>query len=134
MPAHDVVQDLSQAARVELARAEVLTDEQRQARELIGSVLEHYRRRGLPKHAHAPEAQEVLAEALLTLELWKLWPDQNHWVRAEEDLRALRKRYRSSKGEHNQLTLAASVALAYALVSQASGATAEPSWPPCSGR
>lgn len=112
------VQDLGQAAAVELARAELLSDGQRRARELTEDVVEHYRRRGLPEHARALEAQEVLAEAWLTLHLWELWPDAKDWVRAEGELRALRERYRRSHGEHNQLTLAASVALAHALVSQ----------------
>ena len=110
--------DLVQAASLELARAEVLTDGQRQARERAAAVLEHYRRRGLPEHARALEAQEVLAEAWLTLHLWELRPDENDWSRAEKELRTLRDGYRRSHGETNQLTLAASVDLAYALVSQ----------------
>lgn len=47
------VQDVGQAAAVELARAEVLTDGQRRARELTEKVVEYYRRRGLPGHARA---------------------------------------------------------------------------------
>lgn len=112
------VQDLGQAAALELARAEVLTDGQRLARELSEGVVEHYRRRGLPGHALALEAQEVLAEAWLTLHLWEMWPDAKDWVRAEGELRRLRERYRRSHGENNYFTLAASVDLVYALVSQ----------------
>lgn len=116
-PPADIL-DLVQAATLELARAEVLTDGQRQARTRAAAVLEHYRGRGLPEHARALEAQEVLAEAWLTLHLWELRPDPNDWSRAEDELRTLRERYRRSHGETNQLTLAAAVDLAYALVSQ----------------
>ena len=111
-------QDLVQAATLELARAEVLTDGQRRARERVQAVVEHYRERGLPEHAHALEAQDVLAEARLTLHLWELRPDEKDWSRAEDELRTLRERYRRCHGETNQLTLAASVDLAHALVSQ----------------
>lgn len=60
----------------------------------------------------------MLAGAWLTLHLWELWPDAQDWVHAEGELRTLRERYRRSHGEDNPLTLAASVDLAYALVSQ----------------
>jgi tetratricopeptide (TPR) repeat protein len=117
-PDDPAVHDAVQAAKLELARADVLTDGQRAARELAAEVIEHYRERGLPEHVRALEAQEVLAEAMLTLHLWELWPDKNNWVRAENELRQLRDSYQASHGTTNPLTLAASVRYAYALVSQ----------------
>jgi hypothetical protein len=79
-------------------------------------VLAHYQERGLPEHARALEAYEVLAESWLTLHLWELWPDKNNWVRAEDQLRQLRDGYRDSHGADNLLTLAASAQHADALV------------------
>ena len=111
------VQDAAQAAQLELARAEVVTDGQRSARDRAAAVIEHYRRRGLPEHARALEAYEVLAESMLTLHLWELWPDKDNWKRAEGQLRELRDGYRRSHGDTNPLTIAAGVQYAYALVS-----------------
>ena len=110
--------DLGRAAELDLARAEVLTDGQRRARLRAESVIDRYRERGLPEHARALEAQEVLAEARLTMHLWELNPDKDHWLRAEAELQALRDEYVDTYGRDNPLTLAAGVQYAYAVVSQ----------------
>jgi tetratricopeptide (TPR) repeat protein len=115
---HPVAFDLARAAELDVARAEVLTDGQRQARQRAESVIRAYRDRGLPDHARALEAQEVLAEARLTLHLWELNPDKDHWLKAELELRDLREEYIRTHGRTNPLTLAVGVEYAYALVSQ----------------
>jgi tetratricopeptide (TPR) repeat protein len=115
---HPVAFDLARAAELDLARAEVLTDGQRDARQRAESVIRAYQARGLPDHARALEAQEVLAEARLTMHLWELNPDKDHWLRAEVELRDLREQYARTYGRTNPLTLAAGVDYSYALVSQ----------------
>ena len=117
-PAEPAALEAVQAAQLELARAEALTDRQREARERAAAVLAHYRDRGLPEHIQALEAQEVLAEADLTMHLTELRPDKHAWERAEDDLERLREEYRRSHGPANAHTLTASVQYAYALASQ----------------
>jgi tetratricopeptide (TPR) repeat protein len=110
--------DLARAAELELARAEVLTDGQRQARQRAESVIRAYEERDLSDHARALEAQEVLAEARLTMHLWERNPDKDHWLEAEAELHDLREEYARTHGRTNPVTLAAGVDYAYALVSQ----------------
>jgi tetratricopeptide (TPR) repeat protein len=113
----DAVQDAAQAAQLELARAEALTDGQRSARGRATAVIEHYRQRGVPEHMYALDAQQVLVESTLTLHLWELWPDKDEWIRAEQQAREQRDQYRASHGPNNVLTLTAAVQHTYILVS-----------------
>ncbi|HEY6748527.1 MAG TPA: TIR domain-containing protein [Mycobacteriales bacterium] len=109
--------DAAQALQLELARVEMQTDAARPARARAEAVIEHYRRRGQDGHVRALEAQEVLAESMLTLDLWELRPDPHKWEDAERQLAALCARHRSTYGPASLIPLAAEVAHAYALVS-----------------
>jgi TIR domain len=110
--------EVLQAVQLELARAEVLTDRQPAARERAATVLAYYRERGLPDHVRALEAQEVLAEADLTMHLTELRPDRSAWDRAEADLRKLYEDNLRRYGPDSTQTLATATQYAYALVSQ----------------
>ena len=116
--ADPAVLDAMQAAELEVARVEVLTDGQRAARRRASRVIAHYRDRGLPQHAQALQAQDVLAEADLTLHLTELRPDPHAWERAVDELERLCEEYRRSYGPNNAHTLATTVQYAYALASQ----------------
>jgi tetratricopeptide (TPR) repeat protein len=113
----DTMRDAAQAAQLELARAEALTDGQRSARNRATAVIEHYRQRGVPEHIYALDAQQVLVESTLTLHLWELWPDKDEWTRAEQQAHEQRDQYRASHGPNNVLTLTAAVQHSYILVS-----------------
>lgn len=85
---------------------------------MAAAVADRYAEQDMPGHALAIEAQEVLSEARLTLHLWELNPDPDHWRKAVAELRALQATLRRTHGATNPLTLAAGVDFCYALVSQ----------------
>lgn len=111
------LRDAAQAVQLELARVEMQTDAQRAARTRAEAVFEHYRTRGEVTHVRALEAQEVLAESMLTLDLWELRPDPRKWQESVRRLAELRDRHRSTYGPASVIPLAAAVSHAYALVS-----------------
>ncbi|GAA0964921.1 hypothetical protein GCM10009555_003180 [Acrocarpospora macrocephala] len=115
---HAVEADGLQQARLELARVRLALGDSPGARALAESVIGHYRDLDLPHHSRCSEAQEVLAEALLTPHLTDLRPDHSGWERAERSLRRLGDEYRRSHGEYHLVTLGAAVGLGYALVSR----------------
>jgi Flp pilus assembly protein TadD len=104
------------AAKLEYARALQLTGKARAARAVAGEVIDSYREAGLERHARFAEAEMILAEASLTLDLLELNPDQNGWVAAEVRLRELRNRYEVQYGPDNPLTLTAAVNADRALI------------------
>ncbi|HET8659201.1 MAG TPA: toll/interleukin-1 receptor domain-containing protein [Micromonosporaceae bacterium] len=105
-----------QGARLELARAQLMTDDQGSARDNAGLVVSRYVQRGLALHNQALDAQQVFAEAQLALPLFELRPDRARWYRAEQSLDELQERLRRSHGRRNLATLTATVAHAQALV------------------
>jgi tetratricopeptide (TPR) repeat protein len=111
------VSDEWQAAQVELARIQVMTNDQITARATATAVVVHYEELGLTQHRNALAAREVFAEAQQAIHLWELRPDRGAWTRAEYALSELRDSYRHSHGPRNAFTLAATVAHAQALVS-----------------
>ncbi|MCD0448021.1 tetratricopeptide repeat protein [Actinocorallia sp. API 0066] len=107
-----------QEARLELARIQLATTEQREARGTARLVIEHYRRRGLPRHRLIAEAQEVLAQALLSVAFTELKPDHDGWEDAELIYRDLLEEHRRAFGGDSVFSLSASVGRSYALVSR----------------
>lgn len=115
---HHAAFDLAQEVELDVARAELLTDDQGTARSRAAAVFGRYTERGTPGHTLALAAQEVLAEARLTMHLWELNPDKDHWRLAVKELRELRKTLRQTHGDTNPISLAVTVDLCFALISQ----------------
>jgi tetratricopeptide (TPR) repeat protein len=109
--------DELQAARVELARIQLMSDAQPAARQTAALVLRHYQDQGLAQHVRSLEAREVLAEAQIAWHLWALWPEAE-LARGTDSVRQLYDDYRRTYGTHNTFTLTAAVAYAEGLVSQ----------------
>jgi hypothetical protein len=112
----DAITEELQAARIELARIQLSTNAQQEARQTAASVVRHYEQRGLPEHSQSLTAQAVLAEARLALQLWELRPDRARWERAAESLQELCIRHRETRGPMNAATLTTEVEYGHALL------------------
>lgn len=106
-----------QIARIELARLQLYTDAQGEARRTARDVVDHYERLGTPRHVRAMEAREVLAEARVTLHLTELHPDPADWSRAERELAEIVEENTAAYGVANPITLTTRVLHGYAMVS-----------------
>ena len=104
------------AAQLELARAEMETDDQAGARRRAFAVLAAYTERGLAGHTNALEAARLYAEARLALSFWELRTDPMTWQEAVDELRLLRDEFARTYGHRNVLTLNLVVAYAEALI------------------
>ncbi|NJP33753.1 tetratricopeptide repeat protein [Micromonospora thermarum] len=105
-----------QEARIELARVQMTTNEQQEARRTARLVVEHYAAHNLADHIHARQARLVLDGAHLALGLWGLNPDPAHWRRACRSIGELLRSQRDEIGPLNLTTLATEVEYAHALL------------------
>ncbi|WP_433537318.1 TIR domain-containing protein [Micromonospora sp. CA-249363] len=105
-----------QEARIELARIQLTTNEQQDARDTARLVVDHYAAHGLADHVHARQARLVLDGAHLALGLWELNPDPAHWRRACRSVGELLRSQRDEIGPLNLTTLATEVEYAHALL------------------
>lgn len=105
----------AQAARIELARVDLETNRQNDARQRAYEVIIAYRQREMAYHRNAVDAGRVYAEARLTLALTDLRTDRHTWQAAAQELRDLRDWYAATHGPRNALTLETAVTYALAL-------------------
>ncbi|WP_440104001.1 TIR domain-containing protein [Streptosporangium sp. H16] len=103
-------------ATLELARLQQMTGAEGEARSTAERVVDAYRERGLTEHVTALAAQEVLAYATVSLQLWELRPNTKGWAEAERRLAELHTRHAASLGPYNTLTLTLAVQRGLTLV------------------
>ncbi len=101
--------DQLNAARIETARLLLLTSSERQAREMVETVVAYYRDRGATAHIRCLEAELVWAEAAVTLALFELRPDTSRWREAELLLADAEQRFRDVAGHDSIFGPAAAV-------------------------
>jgi tetratricopeptide (TPR) repeat protein len=97
-------------ARLELVAIGMATDDRHGARTTAQEIVDHYARRGLPRHINAIEAATLLHEAQLEVHILEKFPDPKAWVTAEAELRELLAATRESLGRTNSRTLTIAVA------------------------
>jgi tetratricopeptide (TPR) repeat protein len=96
--------------RLELVAIGMATDDRHGARTAAQEVVDHYARRGLPGHINAIEAATLLHEAQLEVHILEKFPEQEEWLNAEVELRALLAASRKTSGRTNPRTLTIAVA------------------------
>jgi tetratricopeptide (TPR) repeat protein len=97
------------SARIQTARLLLLTSSERQAREMVESVVTYYRDRNATGHIRCMEAELVWAEAAVALALFELRPDTSRWREAERLLADTEQRFRAAAGGGSVFGPAASV-------------------------
>lgn len=107
---------LFQEARLELARIQLSTTQQREARQTAAAVEQHYRDRGQPDHPLAVTARTVLAEARLSLDLWDLHVDKLALTTSLLELEREAADLRTANGILDTATLEAELQVGRALV------------------